>query len=400
MKIGSINYQLFLYKSKINRKGKAPIYCKLFYGDQLKLISTNIKVNPSDWDNNKYQVINDTLCGNILELWKQKLHKLLLDIYSNDLAVDLHHIAHTILNKPVHLDKTVKTLGFIEVFNLNIAHATKTVGAQLQKRTVQKYITVCNSFKVFLKDTYNVNDIPLSELKLKHLLEYEEYCFAVTKHKQVTINKSIQLLKHIIKYALGREYLDKDPWLLHKSKNVITTIVYLTKDQLQCIENASNLPEKLSKVKDCFIFSCYSGLAYTEIAALTKENIIIKNGVTWISMKRQKTHKNFLIPMLPPAQNIWNKYNGKLPVPSNQKYNEYLKELALEINLNAHLTTHLARKTFTSTVLLGNNIPLKVASTLLGHSNTKITEKHYAEVTNDLLDQHVSSLFDIFNSKL
>jgi len=114
-------------------------------------------------------------------------------------------------------------------------------------------------------------------------------------------------------------------------------------------------------------------------------------------MKRQKTHKNFLIPMLPPAQTIWNKYDGILPVLSNQKYNEYLKELAIEINLNAHLTTHLARKTFTTTVLLGNNIPLKVASTLLGHSNTKITEKHYAEVTNDLLDQHVGSLFDIFN---
>ena len=102
--------------------------------------------------------------------------------------------------------------------------------------------------------------------------------------------------------------------------------------------------------------------------------------------------------MLPPAHKIWDKYNGELPVLSNQKYNEYLKEVASAINLSAHLTTHLARKTFTTTVLLGNNIPLKVASTLLGHSNTKITEKHYAEVTNDLLDQHVGSLFDIFKN--
>ena len=89
-------------------------------------------------------------------------------------------------------------------------------------------------------------------------------------------------------------------------------------------------------------------------------------------------------------------YDGKLPVISNQKFNTYLKQISDIIGLNVHLTTHLARKTFTSTVLLGNNIPLKVASTLLGHSNNKTTEKHYAEVSNDLLEQHVASLFDIF----
>ncbi len=397
MKIGSINYQLFIYKSKTNRKGLAPIYCKLFYRDQLKIISSGIKVNPSDWDNNKYQIVNDALKSNILELWKQKLHKQLLDIYSHDHEVNLQQIANLLLCKPVHINTVVKTMGYIEVYNLYITQAYKTVGEQLQKRTVQKYITVCNSFKDFVKQYYNTKDIGLSDLRLKHLLEYEEFCLSVLKHKQVTINKSVQLLKQIIKYALGREYVDKDPWLLHKSKNVTTTIVYLTKDQLACVENAVNLTEKLTKVRDCFIFSCYSGLAYAEIASLSKENIIVKNGITWITMKRQKTHKNFLIPLLPPAQIIWNKYEGDLPVLSNQKYNAYLKELAISINLTAHLTTHLARKTFTTTVLLGNNIPLKVASTLLGHSNTKITEKHYAEVTNDLLDQHVSSLFEIFS---
>ncbi len=398
MKIGSINYQLFIYKSKTNRKGLAPIYCKLFHVDHLKIISTGIKVNPRDWDINKYHIINDELNNNILELWKQKLHKLLLDIYSKDHDVNLQHIANLLTCKPQHINTTIKTMGYIEVYNLYITQAHKNVGEQLQKRTVQKYITVCNSFKDFVKQYYNSKDIALSELKLKHLLEYEEFCTSVLKHKQVTINKSVQLLKQIIKYALGREYVEKDPWLMHKSKNVTTTIVYLTKEQLAAVEYATTLSEKLTKVRDCFIFSCYSGLAYAEIAALSKENIIIKNGITWITMKRQKTHKNFLIPMLPPAQKIWDKYNGELPVLSNQKYNEYLKEVASAINLSAHLTTHLARKTFTTTVLLGNNIPLKVASTLLGHSNTKITEKHYAEVTNDLLDQHVGSLFDIFKN--
>jgi len=280
MKIGSINYQLFIYKSKTNRKGLAPIYCKLFYGDHLKIISTSIKVNPSDWDGNKYQIVNDALKSNILELWKQKLHKQLLDIYSHDHEVNLQQIANLLLCKPEHYNTVVKTMGYVEVYNLYISQAYKAVGEQLQKRTVQKYITVCNSFKDFVKQYYNTKDIILSDLRLKHLLEYEEFCLSVLKHKQVTINKSVQLLKQIIKYALGREYVDKDPWLLHKSKNVTTTIVYLTKDQLACVENAGNLTEKLTKVRDCFIFSCYSGLAYAEIAALSMDNIIVKNGIT------------------------------------------------------------------------------------------------------------------------
>jgi integrase len=177
---------------------------------------------------------------------------------------------------------------------------------------------------------------------------------------------------------------------------VITNIVYLTKDQLHVLETATIISEKLAKVRDCFIFSCYSGLAYAEIAAITNDNIVVKNNINWITMKRKKTQRSFLIPMLPPALAIWDKYEANLPVLSNQKYNKNLKELATLLNLNVNLTTHLARKTFTTTVLLGNNIPLKVASTLLGHSNTRITEKHYAEVTNDLLEQHVESLFDIF----
>ena len=191
MKIGSINYQLFIYKSKTNRKGLAPIYCKLFHGEHLKIISTGIKVNPSDWDGNKYQIVNDTLKSNILELWKQKLHKLLLDVYTHDHDVNLQQIANLLLCKPEHFNKVVKTMGYVEVYNLYISQAYKTVGEQLQKRTVQKYITVCNSFKDFVKQYYNTKDIVLSDLRLKHLLEYEEFCLSVLKHKQVTINKSV-----------------------------------------------------------------------------------------------------------------------------------------------------------------------------------------------------------------
>lgn len=396
MKIGSIRYQFFIYKAKVNLKGRAPIYCKLLFDGKIKLLSTGISIYQHHWDATKYCISSkDELNKKIFEVWKNKLTKLLFDIYIKETPADLENIA-SVLSGKTTVTTGDKTAGFLKVFNTFITTAKKQIGEQYTYRTVQKFITIYNTVDEFFIKTYSLKDIPIDQLKLKHLLEYEEYCLIQFKHKQITVNKSVQMLKQIIRYAIGHEYLDRDPWMLHKSKNVIIEIVYLNKLQLDTIKNAINLSEKLSKTRDCFIFSCFSGLAYAEIAAITKDSIVVKNNINWISMKRKKTQRSFLIPMLPPAQVIWDKYIGELPVLSNQKYNKNLKELAAHLHLNVNLSTHLARKTFTTTVLLGNNIPLKVASTLLGHSNTRITEKHYAEVTNDLLEQHVGSLFEIF----
>lgn len=118
------------------------------------------------------------------------IKKEILDIYYNEHEIDLFKIATFISGKPELKITTSKQLRYIEVFCLHIAYANKTIGVQAQKSTVHNYYSVCNSFKAYFKDTLQVKDIPLNELKLKHLLEYEDYYFSVSKHKQVTINKS------------------------------------------------------------------------------------------------------------------------------------------------------------------------------------------------------------------
>ena len=395
MKIGRLSYTLFLNKSKINIRGLCPIYCKLYYGSDIRVISTSISVPIENWDGRRTLVVNSDLESCLFDIWKQKLNMILVDIYINNLVPDLKTIASKLSTKAKAAEST-KEVGFLEVFRVFNGIASDKIGKSYNFRTVQKFNGIYNTMVKFIKTKYNLNDLTLNELKLKHLLDYEEYCLLILNHKQITINKAVQRLKQVIKYSIGHDYLDKDPWLLHQSKTAIITIRYLQKDQLAKIESATNLGSRLEKIRDCFIFCCYTGLGYAELEKLSKDDVISRNGISWISMLRKKTNRKFSIPILPPAQKLWIKYDGKLPVISNQKFNTYLKQISDIIGLNVHLTTHLARKTFTSTVLLGNNIPLKVASTLLGHSNTKTTEKHYAEVSNDLLEQHVGSLFDIF----
>ncbi|MBK8081627.1 MAG: phage integrase SAM-like domain-containing protein [Saprospiraceae bacterium] len=141
------------------------------------------------------------------------------------------------------------------------------------RATVYKFDSTITAFSAFLLHHYQKNDIILDKVRLKHLLEYEEYAAMVLKHKTATINKTIQRLKQIIKYAIGHDYLDKDPWTMHKSKSVQHLIVYLSKEQLDLLLQARMSSQTLEKVKDCF----------------------------GICMQRQKTKKSFLIPIVTPC---------------------------------------------------------------------------------------------------
>ena len=153
-------------------------------------------------------------------------------------------------------------------------------------------------------------------------------------------------------------------------------------------------------VKDLFVFCCYTGLAYNELSRLEHKHIEKGfDGLLWISMKREKTSKDFSIPLLPQAESLINKYRSKtslvFPKISNQKYNSYLKEIAAIVGIEKKLTTHIARKTFASTVLLYNDVPMEVVSELLGHSSMKITQDSYGKVVQRSLSKEINRIKNI-----
>ena len=148
-------------------------------------------------------------------------------------------------------------------------------------------------------------------------------------------------------------------------------------------------------MKDIFVFSCYTGLAYADVKELSKNNIVIGiDGTRWIKTTRKKTKTKSSIPLLPIAEIIIRKYEQHfdiinsdkiLPILSNQKMNAYLKEIADLCEINKNLTFHLARHTFATTITLSNGVPIESVSKMLGHKSLKTTQ-HYAKV----LDRKVS----------
>jgi site-specific recombinase XerD len=159
--------------------------------------------------------------------------------------------------------------------------------------------------------------------------------------------------------------------------------------------------DRLGAVRDIFLFSCFTGLAYADTQKLKKEDVFIGvDGNKWINCKRQKSKSSSRIPLLPVAERILAKYaedpfcleTGKLlPVKNNQKMNAYLKEIADVCGITKTLTTHIARHTFATTVTLSNKIPIETVSKMLAHQKISTTQE-YAKILDDKVSRDMSGL--------
>lgn len=389
----------FLYRSKTNRKGEAPIFCRITLNKKRKQFSTGYFILPTEWDGVRQSVKpSNPLSGemnNQLTLLKQKILKasIQLETQENDVSVD------GVIN--VIFGNNAKVNGFLEVFQHHNRRVKSLVGKSYTEATYRKFEGIYKQTRDFINKKMKLDDVPLKSLKLKFLLDFEYYLQAERGLQQISFNKTVQRIKKIIRYAMGNDWLDKDPFLLHKSKSVNLEVVFLSIEELKILEEYPFDTARLEKVRDCFIFCCYTGLPYTEMASLNASHIIKGiDGKDWIKIMRKKTSKPMMVPLLPKALKILKKYQPEkdqsdkplLPVISNQRFNVYLKELADSVGIKKKLTHHVARKTFASTVLLYNDVPMEIVSELLGHSSIVTTQKHYGKVVKKKVSDHVNSL--------
>ena len=211
--------------------------------------------------------------------------------------------------------------------------------------------------------------------------------------------KKLKTLKTITIYAQKRGVLHHDPFLNHRFHLEAVDRGFLTDEEILKIANKELSIQRLELVRDMFLFSCFTGLAYIDVANLTPDNIIKLDGKEWIMTKRQKTSVETNVLLLDIPKSIISKYShktyrdGKLfPVLSNQKTNSYLKEIADLCGIKKNLTFHLARHTF-ATMSLSKGVPMESVSKMLGHTNIKTTQI-YARITNKKIEHDMEQLSD------
>ena len=236
----------------------------------------------------------------------------------------------------------------------------------------------------------------LNDINYLFANDYEFYLKTIRDCSHNTSLKYIKNLKTVIYFALKRGWLSNNPLERYQAKLEKIDKEFLTEKELNSIETKQFDNERLNEVRDVFVFCCYTGLAYSDVAKLNAQNVVfgIKGGKQ-ISIKRTKTNVTAKIPLLSKALQLLEKYqnneccifnNKLLPVKSNQKQNAYLKEIADICCCNKRLTTHTARHTF-ATLMLTKGASIESVSSMLGHTNIKTTQIYGKIVEEKLINE-------------
>lgn len=283
----------------------------------------------------------------------------------------------------------------LEVFEEHNQQFGDLVGKEFSIGTYKRFKVCIKSLEEFIQWKYKRSDFEIKKLNFEFIKDYEFYIKTVRNCSHNTAMGYLKKLKKIIRLCVAKDWLIKDPFTAHKITFQETHRIILTKEELQVIKSKPLATQRLEQVRDIFLFSCFTGLSYSDVAKLRLKDIGTGiDGEKWVFTKRTKTETATHVPLLPWALEIIEKYSNApdkihadklLPVISNQRLNSYLKELADVCGIQKELTFHCARHTFATTVTLTNGVPIETVSKMLGHKSIRTTQL-YAKI----LDKKVS----------
>ena len=388
-----------LQKVRLNKQNKCPIRCRITYLTERKEFSLGLFINPINWDSGKQLAKPPNEDNNFinaeLSLIKNKINRAFLFLQVQGVEFDVEDIY-----KQYKGESSQKQVGIIEFYSSYLERLKKMIGKDFKESTWEKFNEILPAIKDYIFFKYQKKDMSLNKLDYNFIEDFDYYLRTEKNNSQVTINKKIQRLKKVVKVARKQKLLEFNPFEEHKPKQAKTKIIFLTQDELDKLKEKEFQSEILNKVRDCYIFCCYTGLGYSEMFSLKKSDLKQDDESTlWIYKERQKTERAFSIPLIfqEPLE-IIEKYKSEseylLPRLSNQYFNRLLKEIAITLGITKKLTHHTARKTFATTVLLNNNIPIETVSKLLGHSKITTTLSYYAEVMPSKLKLDLEGLRD------
>lgn len=396
MKKNTFKVMFVIRRNQVNRDGKCSIVIRITVNGEYERINSTLSIEPELWDSKAAKAIGRT--QKILDFNKriEEIRYVLQDHYYE--LQKSHGYVTAEMVKNAYMGITAKAESLMPIYDEFLAETKKMVGINRSDKTYQKYERCKRRIMEFMKTKYNITDIPLRELKPKFLTDFEVFLATTYKCRQNTVYKFLQLFRMVLIKAQRDGISFPDPYLSYKMKQEKVDRGYLSEDEVLAIATKEIGISRLDQVRDVFIFACYTGLAYADIAQLRADNIKkMFDGKFWIITHRQKTKTNVNVPLLPTAERILRKYEGKfldgvlLPVLSNQKTNSYLKEIADICGIEKNLTFHLARHTFATTMTLGKGVPIESVSKMLGHTNIQTTQI-YARITNEKISHDMENL--------
>lgn len=403
----TFNLLFFIKKNKIRTNGTAPIYLRITVDGKAAEIAAKRYIDPKKWDNKSQKAVGYSQEAKTLNSYLKTLEQQVYDFHYLMLKEEDFVTAESLKSKLLGTDVTTRML--IPIFQDHNDKVEALIGQDFAPGTLERYKTSLKHTQEFLNWKYKISDIDITKIDHAFIMDYDFWLRSVRKCANNTAVKYIKNFKKIMRLCMANGWLLKDPFLGYKAKIKEVERPYLIKEEIQSIYEKEFASDRLNQVRDIFLFSCYTGLAYIDVKKLSKSHINLGiDGDKWIFTNRQKTGTSTRVPLLPLAQELILKYedhpecvnlNVLFPVLSNQKMNSYLKEIANVCGINKELTFHIARHTFATTVTLSNGVPIESVSKMLGHKNLKTTQ-HYAKILDKKVSDDMLALRNILQDRM
>ena len=369
------NFNFICRKSKQDKKGLAPIELSIIINHQRCYVSLPLKVSPSDFKIKAIAKRSNEITDYISNV-RYKINQ-----YINTLIVTGQSISCERIKDYIKYGERTIVYTIDDLKNDYLSYMNKRyMVGEIGKNSVYKYQITLDRFVNFVGMSKDITSITTQDI--------ENFKLEMLKNMEMgSVSRYMVALKSSFIFAMNNNKLKNNPFAMITINRVTKEVQKLSKDEVKRIEDKHFAIERLNRVKDLFLFQCYTGLSYCDMAMIVKDDIKMNGETFYVKKKRKKTNVEYISVLNDKAMSILHKYNYVLPVLSNQKYNAYLQEIRELCYITIPLTTHIARHTC-ATMLLNNGTPLEIVAKVLGHSNLNQT-KHYAK----MLDSTIISYF-------
>lgn len=395
----------FLRRDRVMKNGTAPIMARISVNGIAKEIYTQCRTAVDKWDPAKGRATGRDRLSYEVNAYIDDFRAKVIEIYRTLQAEGFEGNAIEIKERLKSPGKQVRML--LAELMLYCEKRQKEVGVRITQLTSNKYYRLCRYLHEYTRLEYKKEDIRLTEVTYGYLDGFNTFLQTAHRcHHNGAIN-ILDCLRNFILYCLRNEWIEKNPFKNYKLKEVAPPPKeHLTKKEIEMLI-AKPMPNlRLGNVRDIFVFCCFTGLSYSDMKKLTFDHIKTSfDGDSWIIAHRQKTGTPFHIKLLPIAKQLIENYrpisknNLVFPVPSVcDNMNRTLQRIARDCGLKKHITMHIARHTFATTVTLSQGVPLETVSQMLGHTNI-LTTQIYAKITNEKISRDMSALTERLGDK-
>ena len=388
----------WLYRSKINRDMKAPIYLRITVNGKKVEIATGNFIKPADWDTKKQQAKGVSQESISINTYITSTKSKILQIQNSFTIAGSHAISAELVKERL-LGTSPEKKSLLQLFAYHNEQIKEQVGKDFKEGTYKHYVVTYNKLKEFIKYSYNLDDFLLEDLSHKFVTDFEFYLKTIDSLENNSAMKKIKHLKKIVSIAVSNDWIPKNPFANFKCSYKDPKREALTNEELNLLASKEFSTERLTTIRDIFLFGCYTGLRFSDIQKLTPSNIIKGiDGGLWLTVDTIKTGDRCNLPLFDPALQLIEKYKNNpeclnkgvlFPVRSNQKVNEYLKEIGDIAGIKKKLHFHLSRHTFATTLTLNNGVSLETVGKMLGQRNIRTTQI-YAKMNDTRISNEMS----------